>query len=206
MYAIVPMIMPGLVSTAAAMVTIASVGACGRACERRDAEVEHLDVAVGPQHQVVGLDVAMHDRRGVGRGQRRRGLDADVEDLAKRQRSALETLTNGFALDEFRDEESCGVVIADLVDRQDVGMIERRCGTSFVKKTAEAFRIATELTAQDFERHQPSERGIQRLVNLAHAAAAQQALNLIAADGGPCTQRHRRLRLYRRDRRRQSSG
>ena len=148
----------------------------------------------------------MHDRRGVGRGQRRRRLDADVKDLAKRQRSALETLAHGFALDEFRYQESCGVVIADLVDRQDVGMIERRCGPSLVKKAGEAFRIAAELAAQDFQSHRPSEGGIERLVNCAHAAAAQQALNLIAADGGSCTQRHRRVRLYRRDGRRQSSG
>ena len=96
------------------------------------------------------------------------------------------------------------VVIADLVDRQDVGMIERRGGTSLLKKTADAFRIATELTAQDFERDRASERGINRLVDLAHAAAAQQAVNPIAADGGPRTQRHRRRRLYRRDAPRQS--
>jgi len=67
----------------------------------------------------------MHDRRGVGRGQCRRGLYADVEDLAKRQRSAFETLPHRFAFDEFRYQESGGIVIADLVDRQDVGMIER---------------------------------------------------------------------------------
>ena len=148
----------------------------------------------------------MHDRRGVGRGQRRRGLYADVEDLAKRQRSALETLAHGFAFDEFRDQESCGVVIADLVDRQDVGMIERRCGPGLVKKAAEAFRIGAELAAQDLERHRPPERGIERLVDLAHATAAEETLHLIAADGGPRAQRHRRLRLYRREGRRQSRG
>ena len=115
----------------------------------------------------------MHDRRGVGCGQCRRGLNADVEDLAKCQRSALETLAHGFAFDEFRHQESRGIVIADLVDRQDVGMIERRCGTSLVKKTAKAFRIDAELAAQDFERHRPPKRGIERLVDFAHAAAAQ---------------------------------
>ena len=115
----------------------------------------------------------MHDRRGVGRGQRRRGLYADVEDLAQGQRPALETLAHGFALDEFRHQEPRGVVIADLVDGQDVGMIERRGGTSLVKKTAEALGIDAELAAQDFERHRPPERGIERLVDFAHAAAAQ---------------------------------
>ena len=140
----------------------------------------------------------MHDRRGVGRGQRRRGLDADVEDFAKGQRAALETLAHGFAFDELRHQESRAVVIADLVDRQDVGMIERRGGTGLMKKAAEAFRIAAQLTPQDLERHRPSERGIERLVDVAHAAAAEQALNLVAADGRSRIQRHRRLRLYRR--------
>ena len=61
-------------------------------------------------------------------------------------------------------------MIADLVDRQDVGMIERRRGTRLVKEPAEAVRIAAELPAQDFERHRSSERGVERLVVLGTVA------------------------------------
>ena len=74
--------------------------------ERGDAEVEHLHVAVGPQHQVVGLDVAMDDRRGMRGRERRCRLDGDVEDLAQRQRAARDPLAQRLALDELRDEES----------------------------------------------------------------------------------------------------
>ena len=41
------------------------------------------------------------------------------------------------AVDEFRDQEPRAVVIADLVDGQDVRVIERRRGARFVQETAQ---------------------------------------------------------------------
>ena len=115
--------------------------------------------------------------------ERRRGLDRDVEDFAQRQRPARQPLAKRFALDELRDQEPRAVVIADLVNGQDVRMIERRRGARFVQETAQPLGVAAELRPQHFERDRPAQRRIGGLVDLAHPAAAQQALNLIAADG-----------------------
>ena len=189
--------MPALVSTVGAIVAIESADGPADAREGGDAEVEHLHVAVGPQHQVVGLDVAMHDRRGMRGRKRRRGLDRDVEDLAKRQRAAREPLAQRLALDELRDEEPRAVVIADLVDGEDVRMIERRSGARFVQEAAHPLRIAGELRPQHLERDRPSQRRIDGLVDLTHPAAAEQVLNLVAADGAPRRSSDIAGKLYR---------
>ena len=64
-----------------------------------------------------------------------------------------------FAFDELRDEESRAVVIADFVNGQDVGMIERGSGASLVQEAAHALRIAGELRPQHFERDRPPSVG-----------------------------------------------
>ena len=45
----------------------------------REAEVEHLHVAVAAHHDVLGLDVAMDDAGGVRGGQRARHLPPDLD-------------------------------------------------------------------------------------------------------------------------------
>ena len=141
--------------------------------EGRDAEVEDLDVAIGPEHQVVGLDVAMHDRCGMRGRKRRRRLDRDVENFAKRQRTALQPFAHGLALDELRHQEPRSVVIADLVNGQDVGMIERGSGAGFVQEPAHALRISRELRPQHLERDRPPQGRIDGLEHFTHPAAAR---------------------------------
>ena len=44
-----------------------------------EAKVEHLDEAVGPEHDVLGLHVTMHDSRSMRDTQGGRRLNRDVE-------------------------------------------------------------------------------------------------------------------------------
>ena len=128
----------------------------------------------------------MHDRRGVCA---RPSADAvwivmsrisrSVSGPRARRWRSVSPSTNS----ETRNRER--VVIADLVDGQDVRMIERRGGPRLVQEAAEPLGIAAQLRPQHLERDRPAERRIGGLVDLAHAAAAEQVLDLIAADGGP---------------------
>ena len=91
MYAAVPRIMPAAVPWAA------SVGECDRlgaepsrpsgAYGAREAEVEHLGLAVGRELDVGGLEVAVHDALLVRRAEAVRHLARDLERLGDRQRT-----------------------------------------------------------------------------------------------------------------------
>jgi len=60
-----------------------------RGGQLRQSEVEDLGVAVGTQHDVLGLDVAMHEAAGMRRRQSACELDTDVHHVADRQRPPL---------------------------------------------------------------------------------------------------------------------
>ena len=81
----------------------------------------------------------MHDPGGVGRRERIGHLGDDAGDLDHRQLTAGEARLERFSLVvRHRDERLTGVV-ANLVDRRDVWMIERAGGTRLPEQPGRAF-------------------------------------------------------------------
>ena len=93
--------------------------------QARQAEIEQLDVAVGPDHHVVRLDVAVDDLRGVRDRQRFGDLPRDADGAFERQ-ALRRQLPQRRALDELHRDVAIGVDDAGLVDGDDVGVVERR--------------------------------------------------------------------------------
>ena len=61
----------------------------------------------------------------------------------------------------------------------------KKRGEFEVSKLAPWSSVPLRLTPKNLERNWASERVIERLVGAAHAAAPEQAVNLVAADGRP---------------------
>ena len=96
------------------------VGASQLRCRRRELrqpEVEHLHEAVGPEHHVLGLDVAVNDAGGVRGAQRGSNLNRDVERLADRQPCRGEPLPERLALDVLHRDVV--LAVAGLAQRVD---------------------------------------------------------------------------------------
>jgi hypothetical protein len=90
----------------------------------REPEIEHLHVAVAPDHDVLGLDVPMDDAGRVSGGQRARHLPSDIHRRRLRLRG-LDESTQRLAVDELlHDEELAAGCLPDFVDGDDVGVIE----------------------------------------------------------------------------------
>src|ERR1051325_7719714 len=94
------------------------VGISGFAFTREfgETEVEHFHDPVTPQHDVVGLDVAMNDADAVRGRKRARDLDADFERFEWREPATPDASAQGVAVDGLRRDELFGVDLVDLVD------------------------------------------------------------------------------------------
>ena len=90
-----------------------------------------------------------------------------------------ERLTQRVALQQFCHEKRRGVNVADVVQRQDVGMVERAGGACLLLEPAKAVSVARELSAQHFDRDESIESGITGAIDLAHPADAEHADNLV---------------------------
>jgi hypothetical protein len=83
----------------------------------------------------------------------------------------------------FCKVENLAVPLVDLVDRADVGVVERRCGLGLAEKPLAQAGIRHRLGGQEFQRHRPLQPSILGAVHDAHGALAELLNDPIARDG-----------------------
>ena len=92
----------------------------------RQAEIEHLGHAVRTNNDVARLEISVDDACGV------RGLDSlgdlqrQLQCLAHGHCTCRDPVANGFALDQFHDQELGVGLVLEAMQRRDVGVVERR--------------------------------------------------------------------------------
>ena len=95
--------------------------------ETRQSEIEHFDIAVGANRDVLGLDIAMNDAVGMRRGETFEQLDGVEVRICGR-----DWLTKNFAqrssFHKLHHQDGPAIRFQHLVDRYDVGMIQRGGG------------------------------------------------------------------------------
>src|SRR5689334_18256392 len=72
-------------------------------------------------------------------------------------------------------------VLAEVVNRQDVGMIERRSRLRFPMQPFLKSGTAGEVAGQDLQRHLTAQTFVAGEINFSHSTRAQQANDLIGA-------------------------
>ena len=142
----------------------------------RYAEIEQLHPVRGQQH-VGRLHVAMHDPRAVGCTEPISDLDRDTHGLRCWQRTVRNALRQRIALVVREDEKELPVLaLVNVVERRDVGVVERRNGSGF--RLEPTLGVRAEVGRERFQRHAPAQAGVLGEVDQPHAAApdlAQQA-------------------------------
>ena len=81
-------------------------------------------------------------------------------------------------------DERLAAVIADLVDRRDVWMIERAGGARLAQQAGRGFRTAGRFRLQKLERHPPSEVRVLSQIHRSHPAGADAADDPVMGDDG----------------------
>ena len=95
-----------------------------------DAEVQQLDLAVGVDQHVAGLEVAVHQQVAVGMGHRVGQLQKQRQ--AVFQRTPAHRRVDGLAVHVLHHEVGCAVAVRTCIEQpRDVGVVQPRQGLAF---------------------------------------------------------------------------
>ena len=153
----------------------------------REAEVEQLHAAGRLEHDVLGLDVPVHEPGRVRVGER---LEQDARDagrLARRERAALEALAQRLPGHVLECEEGLPLPLAAFVEGRDRGVLQAGRGARLEHEPLApplGLRgIERRVVLEELERHAPAEGDVEGEVHVAHAALAQPILDEVVRDG-----------------------
>ncbi len=93
-----------------------------------------------------------------------------------------EPVPQGLALEQLHRDEGLALVLVDVVDRADVGVLERGGGPRLALQPLERLRVPAELLRQELQRHAAAELQILGFVDDAHAAAAELREDAVVRD------------------------
>ena len=105
-------------------------------------------------------------------------------------RLAVKQRAERFAFEEFADDVLLADLDAEIVDGDDVGVIERGDGAGFALEAAAEIGGCA-VFAQNFDGDIAVEAGVAGAVDLAHAADPERGLDLVGAESGVRSERHR---------------
>src|ERR1700722_4041678 len=98
----------------------------------------------------------MNDSLGVRRVQRVGNLDAQIEQHLHFQWTPGNAVLQRHAFQKFHGDKGMSVLLADLVNRADVRMVQRGSSTSFAAETFERLRVARNVFREKFQSDEAS--------------------------------------------------
>ncbi len=108
--------------------------------------------------------------------------DPSSSSVVELERPRPETVPQRLALEQFHRDEGLALVLVDVVDRADVGVLERGGGPRLAPQPLECLRVPAELLRQELQRHAAAELQILGFVDDTHAAAAELPEDTVVRD------------------------
>src|SRR5271157_574602 len=117
----------------------------GSLCEAhlRQAEVENLGVSALGYENIGGLDVAMDDARVMGSVQRLGDVNGQRQQRFRFQRTAADAMLQRHSIEKFHGNERSTVLLVNVVDGADVGMVQRRGGARFAAEALQRLPVGS---------------------------------------------------------------
>jgi hypothetical protein len=156
-----------------------------------EAEIEDLDLALGRELDVPGLEVPVDDSLLVSGLERLGDLAGDGEDLFEREGAALQPLGEILSLDELHDEGADTARLLEAVDRGDVGVLQLGEELRFALEARETLGVGGECLGQDLDRDLAPELRVGRPVDDPHPALAERAGDLVGSEAASGRETHR---------------
>ncbi len=134
--------------------------------------------------EVRGLDVAMDDPAAMRCVERVSNLPGEIEYARDRDRSCFDQLPDGSSLQPFHGDERLTVLIAELVDRADVRMLEGRRQSRFAFEPRAPVRSRADIFLQELDGNFTAEPEVLRAVHHSHAAIAEAVEQTVVGNNG----------------------
>ena len=148
-------------------------GECGigvAADDFGDAEVSNFYAAFFVDQDIFRFDITMDNAFVVGELEGLANLGNDLEGFARGKFARAFQLAEVQAIDEFHDDESQAVDLAEFMDGNDVRVVESGEGAGFAVEAFGEAGAAGGLRREDFQGDQPVEGGLAGFINGAHPA------------------------------------
>ncbi len=154
---------------------------------KRQSEIGDVRLAGCIEENVSGLDVAVDQALAMGIVQRLRDSRDQFRRLRNRKRSVVNPFRERLALNELRHNVAGKLFgAADIVNRNNIGMVQTRDGARFRKVGFSVLGIQNELAMGNLDCDRPLQSIVTSEIDNAKPSVAQFVLNQVAANGrGP---------------------
>ena len=121
----------------------------------------------------------MDDAFLVRRRQPLRDLHAVIDHAPHRQRTVLQRIAQRAAFQQLAHQVGRAVERAELEDREDVGMVERRGRLRLLLEAAQPVRRLRNIGRKNLDGDVALEHAVARAIHLAHSTGTERAENLV---------------------------
>ena len=146
-------------------------------------------MARGGDHDVLGLDVPVHESLLVRRREACCHLGGERRRLGNREWTGSESFPESLSLDQLRDDVADPFVLADVEDPDDVRMRKGGDRPSLPFEPPRAVRAGGR-PGQDLDRDRAIQARVQRPEDLAHAALPERPGDLVRPEAGSREKAH----------------
>src|SRR5579859_3202202 len=142
----------------------------GNLCQ---AEIENFGMPAFGDENIGGLYVTMNDIFGVRGVQSVGNFDGNAEELVFFNGATGDEVLQGDAVEELHGDERTAVFFTNVIDRANVGMIERGSRLCLALESRERLRVTSHIVRQEFQGNKSLQASVFGFVNNSHAAAAE---------------------------------
>ena len=145
-------------------------------------EIQNFGMAALGDEDIRRLDISMDDSLGVRCVECVGDLNRQAQEHLGLQGFAGNEMLQRHAVKKLHGDERLPVLIVDLIDGADVGMVQGRSGLGLTLKAAQSLLVSGDLIGKEFERHKAIEFDILGLVDDPHPATAEFLEDSIVRD------------------------
>ena len=134
----------------------------------------------------------MRDAFAVRGGQPASDSDGDLHGFAHGQCALPQTFRERLALQQLGDDKKPIAIHADVEEREDIGMRERRHGARLALETRPSIGVVCDIGGQDLDGHVAPESRVPCAIHFTHTTGAERRDDLVRAEACAGGQGHGR--------------